>query len=143
MCSSDLETIGRIVVGIDTSGSIGMDLITEFATELAYICETCEPEEVVVLWWDTQVHGKQVIDAGKYSALRDILKPMGGGGTRVSCVSEYINNERLDADCVMIFTDGYVEDHPEWNITSPTLWLVTRNDSFTPPVGKVVKFSKD
>ena len=141
--SVENETIGRVIVAIDTSGSIGSDQITEFATELSSICEICEPEEVVVLWWDTQVHGKQVIDAGKYSMLRQILKPMGGGGTRVGCVSEYINKENLTADCVMVFTDGYVEHDPVWSIDSPTLWLVTQADHFEPPVGKKVKFERD
>lgn len=141
--SVENETIGRIIVAIDTSGSIGSDQITEFATELASICETCEPDEIVVLWWDTQVHGEQVIDSGKYSALKDILKPMGGGGTRVSCVSEYIQKEQLSADCVMVFTDGYVESNPVWSISSPTLWLVTMSNHFEPPVGKKVKFSQE
>jgi len=141
--SVENETIGRIIVAIDTSGSIGSDQITEFATELSSICETCEPDEVVVLWWDTQVHGKQVIDAGKYGALREILKPMGGGGTRVGCVSEYINEQQLSADCVMVFTDGYVEGDPVWSISSPTLWLVTQSNYFEPPVGKKVKFSQE
>jgi len=54
------ESIGEIVVAIDTSGSIGGAEITEFATELVSICEVCQPEAVRVLWWDTQVHGEQV-----------------------------------------------------------------------------------
>ena len=68
-----------------------------------------------------------------------MLKPQGGGGTRVGCVSEYINKKSIKAECVIVFTDGYVEDDPEWKIDVPTLWLVTENKDWIPPVGKVVK----
>jgi predicted metal-dependent peptidase len=44
---------------------------------------------------------------------------------------------------VIVFTDGYVESDITWNITSPTLWMVTENKSFEPPVGKKVKFGDD
>jgi predicted metal-dependent peptidase len=61
----------------------------------------------------------------------------------VSCVSEYINKERINAECVIVFTDGYVESDITWNINSPTLWMVTENKGFEPPVGKKVKFGDD
>ena len=137
------ETIGEIVVAIDTSGSIGVEEITEFATELVSICETVTPERVRILWWDTKVHGEQIIEEGHYSNIAGILKPLGGGGTMASCVSEYINKERIEAECVLMFTDGYLESDLSWNISSPTLWLVTRNRSFTPPVGQSVYIDND
>jgi predicted metal-dependent peptidase len=97
---------------------------------------------VRVLWWDTDVHGEQVF-VGNYQDIAKLLKPMGGGGTHVSCVNEYINKERINAECVIVFTDGYVESDVTWNIPSPTLWMVTENKSFEPPVGKKVKFGDD
>lgn len=140
--SVENETIGELVVSIDTSGSIGGEQITEFATELVSICELCSPDKVRVLWWDTDVHGEQVF-VGNYQDIAKLLKPVGGGGTHVSCVSEYINKERINAECVIVFTDGYVESDITWNINSPTLWMVTENKGFEPPVGKKVKFGDD
>ena len=140
--SVENETIGEVVIAIDTSGSIGGEQITEFATELVSICDLCSPEKVRVLWWDTAVHGEQVFN-GNYQDIAKLLKPEGGGGTHVSCVSEYINKERINAECVIVFTDGYVESDITWNIPSPTLWMVTENKSFEPPVGKKVKFGED
>jgi len=61
----------------------------------------------------------------------------------VSCVNEYINKERINAECVIVFTDGYVENDIAWTISSPTLWMVTENKGFEPPVGKLVKFGED
>jgi predicted metal-dependent peptidase len=140
--SMENETIGEVVVAIDTSGSIGSQQITEFATELVSICELCSPDKVRVLWWDTDVHGEQVFE-GDYKNIAGLLKPQGGGGTHVSCVNEYINKQKINAECVIVFTDGYVESDITWNILSPTLWMVTECKSFEPPVGKMVKFGDD
>jgi predicted metal-dependent peptidase len=97
---------------------------------------------VRVLWWDTDVHGEQVFE-GDYANIAGLLKPQGGGGTHVSCVNEYINKQKINAECVIVFTDGYVESDITWNILSPTLWMVTECKSFEPPVGKMVKFGDD
>ena len=134
------ETIGEVVVAIDTSGSIGERELNEFAGELMSICEAVEPEAVRVLWWDTKVHGEQKFKPDSYASLGSMLKPQGGGGTTVSCVPKYINKHGIKAECVIVFTDGYVESDVEWDISTPTLWLVTENKGWTPPAGKVVKF---
>jgi predicted metal-dependent peptidase len=141
--SVENETIGEVIVGFDTSGSIGSEEITEFATELVSVCNLVQPERVRVLWWDTQVHGEQVFSRAEYQNIASLLKPLGGGGTTVSCVSEYINKEKLNAECVLVFTDGYLEHDIQWNISSPTLWMITRNKNFEPPVGKKVVFGDD
>jgi predicted metal-dependent peptidase len=131
------ETIGEIVVNIDTSGSIDQEQLNVFATELVSIAEAVQPEAIRVLWWDTKVHGEQLFTEN-YEQIGSLLKPLGGGGTRVSCVSEYINKKKIKAECVVVFTDGYLENDVVWNIDSPTLWLVTENKGWTPPAGKMV-----
>jgi predicted metal-dependent peptidase len=141
--SVENETIGEVIVAIDTSGSIGSDEITEFATELVSICDIAQPERVRVLWWDTQVHGEQVFNQAEYQNIASLLKPLGGGGTTVGCVNDYINKEGLTAECVLVFTDGYLEHDIQWNISSPTMWMITRNKGFEPPVGKMVVFGDD
>lgn len=138
--SMENETIGEVIVAIDTSGSIGGRELTEFATELASICELVSPELVRVLWWDTQVHGEQTFRQENYDQIASLLKPLGGGGTHVGCVSEYINKKKLNAECVIVFTDGYVENNIKWNIIPPTLWMITQNKSLEVPTGKKVLF---
>lgn len=139
MPSMENESIGEVVVAIDTSGSIGGVELTEFASELSAICSVCTPSKVRVLWWDTEVHGEQVFSPENFANIKDILKPQGGGGTMVSCVSEYINTKKINAEAVIVFTDGYVESDITWNISTPSLWLITQAKDFTPPSGKVVK----
>ena len=62
---------------------------------------------------------------------------MGGGGTTVGCVNEYIKEERITPDVVIIFTDGYVENDwgGTWNY--PTLWAITEK-SMVSPHGKSI-----
>lgn len=135
------ETIGEVVVPIDTSGSIGQQQINEFAGELVSIAEAVQPERIRVLWWDTKVHGEQIFERDDFQSIGTLLKPLGGGGTRVSCVSEYINKKQIKADAVVVFTDGYVESDVDWQIGSPTLWLVTENKHWQVPAGKKVMFN--
>jgi predicted metal-dependent peptidase len=135
--SDESETMTEVLVAIDTSGSISQEMINKFAYQLQLICETCNPEKVRVLWWDTSVHGEQLLP-GDSTDIKNLLKPQGGGGTAVSCVSKYINKRKLRPDCVVVFTDGYVEDSVQWDISVDTLWLVTENERFNPPKGKKI-----
>lgn len=129
----------EVIVAIDTSGSISDKQIAEFTAELASICEGCSPDRVRVLWWEYNVASEQVFVEAQYSNLRDLLKPAGGGGTRVSCVSDYITLKGYVPDCVVVLTDGYVESDVDWRVTAPTLWMITQNNSFVPPAGQVVR----
>lgn len=138
------ETPTELIVAIDLSGSIG-DQVNMFTAELISACETAQPDKVRVLWWDTDVQSEQVFEVGQYENMRDMLKPVGGGGTRVGCVSDYIVANQYKPDCVLVFTDGYLESsEPVWDVTAPTLWLVMGNPSFTPPAnGKSVTVPKE
>jgi predicted metal-dependent peptidase len=128
------ETIGEVVVAIDTSGSIGSKELSAFASELVSLCAVATPSSVRVLWWDTIVHGEQVF-IENYDAIASMLKPLGGGGTHVGSVSDYLVKNDVRPEAVVIFTDGYVEDPIKWNHDAPTLWLLTENDRLKIPSG--------
>jgi predicted metal-dependent peptidase len=130
------ERVGEIVVAIDTSGSINGAVLSKFASELVGICHTAQPERVRVLWWDTKVHGEQVFD--NYESLLYMLKPQGGGGTEPSCVSEYLIKNRVEADCMVVLTDGFFFGTPKWDTKIPTLWAVTHNKNFKPVSGQYI-----
>ena len=139
MPSLETNSVGELIIAIDTSGSIGSLELTEFASELASICSVCSPSGVRVLWWDTEVHGEQKFEPSQYENIAKLLKPLGGGGTHVSSVSEYINKHKIVAEGVIVFTDGYVENDIQWNISAPTMWLVTQNENLKVPSGKIIK----
>lgn len=142
MPSTISETVGEITVAIDTSGSIGGPELSAFAAELVSIADMVTPDKIRVLWWDTKVHGEQVF-TGNYSGIEHMLKPVGGGGTKVSSVSEYLVKKNIQTECVVVFTDGFVENDINWKHSAPLLWLVTQNKSFTAPAGKIVKFDTE
>ena len=115
-----------------------MNVTDEVRKEIDELIDRLSRDKVRVLWWDTEVHGEQIF-TDNYDGIAHMLKPQGGGGTKVSSVSEFINKENITADCVIVFTDGHLEDKVEWQVNSPTLWLVTMNKDFTAPSGRVVK----
>lgn len=131
------EAVGRIVVGIDTSGSIGQEELTEFLTEIKCICDDVSPEAIELLYWDTEVAGHETYNQGDYEALITTTKPKGGGGTRVGCVNRYIRDKRLEPEAVLILTDGYVESDWGGAWDKPTLWAITTK-GMTSPHGKSV-----
>lgn len=135
------EKLGKIVIANDTSGSISDHQMNVWMSWLSQLCDQCVPDEVRVLWWGSTVVGDQTLSGG-YSNLREVLKPVGGGGTCASNIAGYINQHRIEADAVIVFTDGYTESVIEWPVSIPTLWIVTENEQFQPPSGRVVFFKE-
>lgn len=139
--STEAEVVGELVLAIDTSGSISPSDLALVAAEVSKLCDETQPSAVRVLWWDTHVHGEQVFEPDAYANIAHLLKPRGGGGTRVSCVSEYLSKASRKTAAVIVFTDGWVEGDVQWQVNAPTLWVLPeqgRNKRFAPPTGKVV-----
>jgi predicted metal-dependent peptidase len=132
------ETVGRIVVAIDTSGSIGGDVITRFLSEVKAIADEVHPEKIDLLYWDHTVAGHEEYDISTQSNIVSSTKPRGGGGTDPRCVMNYINNRNMQPECIVILTDGEVGDNwgTEWS--APVLWVITNTRSITAPVGKSI-----
>jgi predicted metal-dependent peptidase len=60
----------------------------------------------------------------------------------LSCVSDYIVKENIDAEAVVVFTDGYLESDVRWEVTTPTLVLSTENRHLDLPVQRVISCSE-
>ncbi len=131
------ESIGQIVVGIDTSGSIGQQELNEFLTEVVAICDDVSPSSIELLYWDTHVAGHETYNQGDYKGLFESTKPAGGGGTHVGCVNQYIKDKRIQPEAIIILTDGYVENDFGGNWEHPTLWAITTRH-ITSPHGKTI-----
>jgi len=139
--SMENESVGELVIACDTSASIGQEELTIFATELQAICNTVTPDLIRILWWDYEVCSEQVFKPDQYEDISKVLKVEGGGGTRLSCVSEYIIKEQIKVDAIIVFTDGWVEDGIEWNMSTPTLYIVNGRKDFEGTAGsRVVQY---
>lgn len=137
MPSSMSETMGEIVIAIDTSGSIGGEELRAFLSEVKGICDNVKPSKVRVLYWDTAVCGHEVYDQYELDNLPKSTKPKGGGGTNVECVPYYMAEHSIKPECVVVLTDGYLGG--SWGTWSvPVLWCIQGNKSATANVGVTV-----
>jgi predicted metal-dependent peptidase len=143
MPSSISETVGEIVFGLDTSGSISDNEATTAINEVGALVRSVMPEKFRMLFWDHMVHGEQVYEQSQFDQIEKLLKPVGGGGTSASSVSKHLRENGGKPDCVVIMTDGYTEDKIDWDDMPPTLWIVTHNKDFNPPHGRVVFYHND
>jgi predicted metal-dependent peptidase len=137
---TESETLGSGLVSIDASGSTIGPVLDKFVGEFAALVRSLVPDEVRVLWWDTEVRSEQRFDPSSYDTVTEMLKCVGGGGTMVSCVDKYMRKHGINPEFHIIFTDGYVEDYITWqgDRSIPTLWIVTENKRFVPPFGQMV-----
>ena len=143
MPSSIAETVGEIVFGLDTSGSISDNEAATAIGEVGSLVRSVLPEKFRMLFWDDMVHGEQVFEQNQFDQIEKLLKPVGGGGTSASSVSKYLRESDAKPECVVIMTDGYTEDNIDWDDMPPTLWIVTHNKDFNPPHGRVVFYHND
>jgi len=135
MPSTLSESMGRVVVGIDTSGSIAGSVLNEFLSEVRAICENVKPEMIDLLCWDTEVAAHEVYSRDDLDKLIAKTKPAGGGGTSAACVPEYIKARGIKPECVIMLTDGYVGDWGKWQ--HPVLWCI--NTDRRAPTGQTIR----
>ena len=137
MPSSVSETMGEIVVAIDTSGSIGTDELNSFLTEIVGICDQVKPSKVRIIYWDTGVCSEEVYLEHEYANLPLSTKPKGGGGTDVACVPLYMNEHSIKPEAVVVLTDGYLGGSwGQWSV--PVIWCILNNRSAQADVGTTI-----
>jgi predicted metal-dependent peptidase len=137
MPSTITENVGRIVVAIDTSGSIGQAELSKFLSEVQGICINTKPEKVDLLYWDTAVAAHEVYTQEQLDKLTSSTKPAGGGGTDVACVAKYLKDNQIRPECVIVLTDGYIYgDWGTWN--APVLWTIVGGNKVVPPMGTTI-----
>ena len=141
------RTVGKVLVGCDTSGSIDDTLLGRWLGELMYIAEEVEPSGIILLYWDTQVAQVETYGPEDYAALPQSTKPAGYGGTDPACVPVWMANgdnaNLMDGvEAVVMLTDGYFYDGDGGALFEqlglPVLWCVVGNKSFKPTYGVVV-----
>ena len=77
------------------------------------------------MYWDGEVYTP--VETYQQSELENLIastKVAGGGNTDPSCVSRYINDNKMRPQSVIMFTDGHV---PNWGSgwNCPVFWGIT------------------
>lgn len=132
------ESLGSIVVGIDTSGSITEDEINRFISEVVGITTDVTPDKVHLLYWDCEVQAHEEYTPAEFGDLVH-TQPKGGGGTSPVCVQEYLAARDITPECIVMLTDGYVWSWGDaWD--APIIWAITKNGiDGDAPCGKTIK----
>lgn len=129
------ERVGRICVGIDTSGSIGVAELNTFLSEVKSICESVKPEFVDVIYWDYGVASHEEYPFDDLDNLVAKTQPKGGGGTDIKYFFDYVKEKELKPQACINFTDGYTPwpEAPDY----PSLFCITTD--IVAPFGKTIK----
>ena len=125
------ETLGPVVVAVDTSGSIDDETLAAFSAETAAILDEAAPEAVHVVYCDAAVRATERFGPG--DMIR--LSPHGGGGTAFRPVFDWIAQSDIQPVCVVYLTDLDGADFgrsPDY----PVLWVSTLR-TFA-PFGEVI-----
>mgnify|MGYP000344732318 FL=1 len=128
--------MGPVVIGVDTSGSIGPDEIAMFNGHINRIIDTCNPEVVHVVYCDYDVAG---VDEYTPEDFPVTIQSKGGGGTSFKPVFDWVDHNAIDPECVVYLTDGY-GDQSEFTTNHETVWLTTGTEAFD--WGHVIKFEE-
>ena len=128
--------LGTIVIGVDTSGSIGDKELEQFAAEISSICDEAQPESVHVVYCDAAVQGVQ--EFGPSEPIQ--LQPKGGGGTDFRPVFQWVEENGIDPACLIYLTDLFCHSYPN-PPEYPVLWVT--DSRRTPPFGETIEITVD
>lgn len=134
------ERVGRGVIGVDTSGSNTGRQINLMLSEVVHVAQHAHPEQIDLLYWDADVAAHETYTEDTLDTIATSTKPAGGGGTSPSCVKRYLTDKRMEADFIIMLTDGYVDSWPDFDC--PTLWVITTKN-ITAPTGITIHLTDD
>lgn len=124
-----------ILAAIDTSGSMSEEYLRQCLAEVYGVALAKKPLKIVVVQFDTRV-----ADIQEYRSIGELKKSLktatlkGGGGTDCKCIWDLMKKDRRymrPCDCVMIFTDGYLDQYKRDPMHMKNLiWVVIDNMGF-------------
>lgn len=121
----------RLVVAVDSSGSIDEKLLNEFLSELNFLMNTVQNYEIDLLVCDDKIRSHKTFYNG------DILEAdlSGGGATDFTPVFEFIEKNLDDTKLLLYFTDldgKFPQNAPNYSVK----WI-SKNESDT-PFGEII-----
>lgn len=127
------ESVRRITIGVDTSGSIGQAELRRALSEVVGACEAIRPDIVDIIYWDAEVAAHEIYEGDAVYTLAQSTKPKGGGGTDPTAMQRYMETKDIKPDCIIQFTDGFVGGQwGQWG--APVLWCISTK-GITAPQG--------
>lgn len=123
------ETVDRLAVILDTSGSISDRMLSDFVGDVQDLLETLGADAVLdLIYVDSVVAGTQEVTLGEVTA----IKPMRvTGATRFTPGFKWIAESGTSYRGVLYYTDGYANDFPGARLDPgcPALWVLHQEHS--------------
>lgn len=94
------------LLALDMSGSISNDTAKEMLSETYGIMQQYDSYKITVLCFDTGIYNVEEFTSEDGKDIRD-YEPVGGGGTEFDIVWKYMEQEGIEPDQLIMFTDGY------------------------------------
>ena len=132
------QKVGHIVIGVDTSGSIGQEELSNFLSEVKGLAEEVMPDTVDLMYWDTRVAAHEEYTDNTVADIINSTKPRGGGGTAPSCMTDYLKEKNIKPECVIMLTDGYVGSDWGGDWPAPVMWTIIGGNDAVAPNGKTI-----
>jgi len=124
----------NIGVAVDTSGSISQKMLIDFLSEVQGCMESFTAYKIHLFCFDTQVHNPEQFNSDD---IKDITEyELGGfGGTDFVPIFEYMKENDVSPDRLIVFTDGY--PYGSWGDADyvDTLWVIHGSTSIEAPFG--------
>lgn len=130
--------VNEIAVCRDSSYSMRYDnRLNKVTSELVSLVKALHIDKVHLIDWDGAVEYRGVFTSDQLKDAPEVKNVVGGGGTDPSCVSDYLSSNNIKPDCVVMLTDGEINNWGNW--MAPVLWAITNdNNNITAPVGKTI-----
>lgn len=124
----------KLVIAVDSSGSIDKKLLGQFLGEVESIMNSFENFEIDLLIADAKVHQHHILYPGdeiEYSV-------KGGGGTNFEETFKYVDENIDGVTLFLYFTDG-LGKMPQNEPLYDVVWIVPKNDLQKFPFGRIIK----
>jgi predicted metal-dependent peptidase len=133
------EELNSVVIAVDTSGSINVPMLNQFAKEASAVLGSYQTE-IRVVYCDSKVQGDETFTS---EDLPMEMNPKGGGGTAFEPVFKWVEDEGIMPSCLIYFTDMY-GSFPKTEPDYPVMWVTdTKGYDKKVPFGTVIEFEMD
>jgi predicted metal-dependent peptidase len=133
----------RVSFGIDTSGSMGQQMLSDIMSEVVGVTEQFGCFEIDIWCFDTEIHNPQSYTHEDGDAPTH-YKLAGGGGTIFQTNWDYMKEVYEEPpELFILLTDGYDCSTIEDTDYCDTIFLVHSNPSYKEPFGKTIKYESD
>jgi predicted metal-dependent peptidase len=95
----------NIAVFLDTSGSISQTMLRDFLSEVQGIMDQYQSYKIHIAQFDTNVYAPDTFTSDDGRSMNE-YEITGGGGTDFEVVYNYMAQEGIEPDQMVMFTDG-------------------------------------